>query len=348
MNSADLSWSWSQSSGGSSAVIQNRDTVLFHPTYSSGTAAVRGDTGLVRPYHYYWEVKMVREVYGTDVMVGLATKDFNLALHSNNFASLIGCDKESWGYSFHGYRQHNGTKTDYGSGWGIGDIVGVHYDSWRGNIQFYINRRPLGLAWEAVRAQEMFPVVSSTAAKSEVKLITALSFPNSLQFECFKALSEKLPKSDLLNVYIPPGLRGFIRNNYWFLVMNRKSPCAELDDSTEEIQERKRQKTQNLVRKLKSKKFEVLTSDSEDESECFINIRKKKLDLMKKNCHNVPETLQPLSTSLSQSPPACSSQVVHYTRSQSSSDSLQNLQLETTAATKPSTLRIKKKLYLKR
>ena len=53
----------------------------------------------------------------------------------------------------------------------------------------------------------MFPVVSSTAAKSEVKLITALSFPNTLQFECFKTLSEKLPKSDLLNVYIPPGLR---------------------------------------------------------------------------------------------------------------------------------------------
>merc|ERR1712227_368952 len=104
----------------------------------------------------------------------------DLALHTNNFASLIGCDMNSWGFSFHGYLQHRGTKTDYGTKWGIGDIVGVHYDSWRGNIQFYINRKPLGVAWEGVRVEEMFPVVSSTAAKSEVKLITALSFPNSL------------------------------------------------------------------------------------------------------------------------------------------------------------------------
>ena len=85
--------------------------------------------------------------------------------------------------------------------------MGVHYDSWRGNIQFYLNRAPLGLAWQGVQAQEIFPLVTSTAAKSEVKLISALSFPNTLQFECFKTLSEILPKSDLLNVYIPPGLR---------------------------------------------------------------------------------------------------------------------------------------------
>ena len=96
---------------------------------------------------------------------------------------------------------------NYGRGWGKDDIVGVHYDSWRGNIQFYVNRKPLGVAYQGLPPAEMFPVVSSTAAKSEVKLISALSFPNTLQFECFKTLSEKLPKSDLLNVYIPPGLR---------------------------------------------------------------------------------------------------------------------------------------------
>ena len=94
----------------SSVQVQDGTTVLFHPTYSSGTAAVRGDTGLVRSCHYYWEVKMVREVYGTDVMVGLATGDMDLALHTNNFASLIGCDMNSWGFSFHGYLQHRGTK----------------------------------------------------------------------------------------------------------------------------------------------------------------------------------------------------------------------------------------------
>ena len=42
--------------------------VTFHPFYSSGTAAVRGDTPLVNDYHYYWEVKMLTEPYGTDIV----------------------------------------------------------------------------------------------------------------------------------------------------------------------------------------------------------------------------------------------------------------------------------------
>ena len=110
----NFSWTWLRQmegeGGAANVVVQDQDnlSVLFHPNYSSGTAAVRGDTALVRPFHYYWEVKMMRPVYGTDVIVGLATKDLDLSLHSNNFASLIGSDKHSWGYSFHGYVQHDG------------------------------------------------------------------------------------------------------------------------------------------------------------------------------------------------------------------------------------------------
>ena len=114
----NFSWAWLRekaedgSNSNANVVVQGEGNlnVLFHPTYSSGTAAVRGDTALVRPFHYYWEVKMMRPVYGTDVMVGLATKDLDLSLHSNNFASLIGSDKNSWGYSFHGKVQHDGVK----------------------------------------------------------------------------------------------------------------------------------------------------------------------------------------------------------------------------------------------
>ena len=114
----NFSWTWlrEKAEDGSNSianvVVQGQENlrVLFHPNYSSGTAAVRGDTALVRPFHYYWEVKMMRPVYGTDVIVGIATKDLDLSLHSNNFASLIGSDKNSWGYSFHGYIQHDGLK----------------------------------------------------------------------------------------------------------------------------------------------------------------------------------------------------------------------------------------------
>ena len=112
----NFSWSWHREKeaegGNANVVVEGQDnlSVLFHPNYSSGTAAVRGDTALMRPFHYYWEVRMMRPVYGTDVMVGLATKDLDLSQHSNNFASLIGSNKHSWGYSFHGYVQHDGLK----------------------------------------------------------------------------------------------------------------------------------------------------------------------------------------------------------------------------------------------
>lgn len=46
----------------------NQKQVTFHPFYSSGTAAVKGDTALVRDYHYYWEIKMLTEPYGTDIV----------------------------------------------------------------------------------------------------------------------------------------------------------------------------------------------------------------------------------------------------------------------------------------
>jgi len=343
----NLSWSWSLSDG-ASVVVQDRATVLFHPTYSSGTAAVRGDSGLVCPHHYYWEVKMVSRVYGTDVMVGLATKDMDLSLHRNSFASMIGSDRNSWGYSFHGYVQHGGIKRSYGPGWGMGDVLGVHYDSWRGNIQFYLNRAPLGLAWQGVRAQEMFPVVTSTAAKSEVKLISALSFPSTLQFECFKTLSEILPKSDLLNVYIPPGLRNFVRNNYWFLVM-RKSLASNLNDSQDETRERKFKHKRNKPERKRPKRNlgEVFSSDSDDERECILNIRQKKLDLMKKNRRTVPDDLARSSSLPTLSSPHCSSQNLH-DGSSHSNQSQQNLTEKTETGSGPSNRTTKKRFYIRR
>merc|ERR1719431_134055 len=53
-------------------------TVLFHPNYSSGTAHVRGPE-LPGSHHHFWEVVVESPVYGTDVMVGIATEAAALA-----------------------------------------------------------------------------------------------------------------------------------------------------------------------------------------------------------------------------------------------------------------------------
>ena len=174
---------------------------------SSGTAAVIGDTALSRPDHHYWEIKFTSPVYGSDVMVGLATKKLDLATHVHSFTSFLGNDDSSLGYSYHGYVRKDGVKKRYGDKWSKGDIIGVHLDTWKGTVSFYKNRQLQGQAWAGLGGEDWFPVVSSTAAKSSMILVNTISFKNTLQLLCFMTLSEKYPKSDLLNIYLPPALR---------------------------------------------------------------------------------------------------------------------------------------------
>ena len=63
--------------------------MIFHPNYSSGTAAIRGTESMTRGQHY-WEVKMSTPVYGTDMMVGIGTGDASLNHMANKFESLLG------------------------------------------------------------------------------------------------------------------------------------------------------------------------------------------------------------------------------------------------------------------
>lgn len=61
-------WRW-QKEADSSVVTSNDDRdVLFHPYYSSGTALARGNTALKKNFHYYWEIKILSNLYGTDVV----------------------------------------------------------------------------------------------------------------------------------------------------------------------------------------------------------------------------------------------------------------------------------------
>jgi len=320
---SSLDWTWKTHSDGvpESSILVHDEKVIFHPTYSSGTAAVIGDKPLSRPHHHYWEVQFTSPVYGTDVMVGLATRKVDLASHCHSFASFLGHDSSSWGYSYHGYTQHAGTKVRFGSKWGKGDVVGVHLDTWRGQVYFYHNSKLQGLAFTGLQGLDLVPIVCSTAAKSEIKLVTARSFPNTLQFECFRRLSEKLPRSDLLDIHLPPGLRNFVLNNYWFLDLTGPNNDFYYDTSpvrvlTEALS--KSRKAPNRGAKNKRDYTEELSTDEDEDNECFLNIKSKKLALMRKCKANLQTSSAPacLSPSLTESP-ACSSQDVCFRRTDS-------------------------------
>lgn len=89
-----------------------------------------------------------------------------------------------------------------------------------------------GIAYHGLQGKRLFPIVSSTAARSGMKVIKCRSFKTSLQFMCCQILRQVIPGHlDVLKVIdLPPGLREFLINNiYWLL-----QPCPlESSDSQE-------------------------------------------------------------------------------------------------------------------
>ena len=51
-----------------SITLGNQGEVLFHPDYSCGTAAIRGEEPFELGCQHYWEIKMTSAVYGTDMV----------------------------------------------------------------------------------------------------------------------------------------------------------------------------------------------------------------------------------------------------------------------------------------
>ncbi|XP_011297283.1 SPRY domain-containing SOCS box protein 3 [Fopius arisanus] len=197
-------WSWDEKLVTKTAELSEHNLeVKFHPGYSNGTAAVRGNRILDKDRHHYWEIKMLTPIYGTDVMVGVGTEKAQLDVWEK-FCSLLGMTKDSWGFSYTGRIQHAGESRHYAMPFGQGSIVGVHLDTWRGTLQFFLNRRPLGIAFTGLRGLQLYPMVSSTAARSSVRITHSCSAPASLQMECL-ALLRPFQKRYLTVIF--PGLK---------------------------------------------------------------------------------------------------------------------------------------------
>ena len=78
----------------------------------------------------------------------------------------------------------------------------------------------VGIAYRGLQGKQLYPVVSSTAARSGMKVIKCRSFKTSLQFMCCQVLRTVIPRHlDVLKViHMPPGLREFLENNMSWLL----------------------------------------------------------------------------------------------------------------------------------
>lgn len=224
-------WTWDKKNASYTATFSDDNLeVKFHGGYSFGTAAARGNKLLEKGKHHYWEVKMITAVYGTDVMVGVGTSKVDLSSAKQIYCSLLGRDQESFGFSYKGYIQYKSEIREYGSRFGEGSLVGMHLDTWKGTLQFFLNRKPLGIAFTGLQDIKLYPMVSSTAALSKMRLTYSCSIPVSLQTECL-ALLNPTQKSYINTAF--PGLR-YLSESIFADVL--KKNLDEINDETNDLE----------------------------------------------------------------------------------------------------------------
>ncbi|XP_064624225.1 SPRY domain-containing SOCS box protein 3-like [Lineus longissimus] len=250
-------WIWDEENKSTASILSDDSReVKFHPDFSSGTAAVRG-TKVMKEGQHYWEVKMVTPVYGTDMMIGVGTGDVDMNAYHHMFCSLLGSHSNSWGISYTGHAYHKGTAIRYTNKFGQGTIIGVHLDMWRGTLQYYMNRRPLGVAFEGLAGKSLYPMVCSTAARSGMRLIRSWSFRTSLQHMCCSVLRKHLPMHQNVTdaLLLPPGLKAFLKNNMAWLLWPNTGGEVRPEPKKVKIRQRSEDSDSDLV--LKTDSFDV-------------------------------------------------------------------------------------------
>lgn len=155
-------------------------------------------------------------------MVGVGTDRVDTLAYKYSFVSALGLDDQSWGFSYRGIAQHDGLSRYYGQKFGAGSILGIHLDLFRGTIEFYLNRTPLGVAFKGLPvdgSKTYYPMVCATSAKSSVKLLNSSSFPECLQYQAMRSISRNPATLNELQKY--PGRLQY-NEDLWYLQRTEK------------------------------------------------------------------------------------------------------------------------------
>uniref|UniRef100_A0A2A4JJ26 B30.2/SPRY domain-containing protein n=1 Tax=Heliothis virescens TaxID=7102 RepID=A0A2A4JJ26_HELVI len=194
-------------------LYEEEKMVVFHPMYSCGTAVARGNTALEVNRQYYWEIKMLTQPYGTDIMVGLGTQEMHDALR--DFTTYLGGNEYSYGLSYTGAVCQNTMVIDDCPGFCKGTIIGVRVDMFLGTLEFYLNREPQGLVFTDLRRHKLwYPMACSTAALSSMRLTYAHSWTTSLLINAAKVLAASVTGRLFFN-NVPPGLADTMKQDFW-------------------------------------------------------------------------------------------------------------------------------------
>lgn len=214
MNGCDEYWGWDPTDKSHEIRIQgpNQTIAYFHPNWSSGTAAVRA-TRDINNSKSYWEVSVSQRLFGTSMMFGIGTKQ--AGLHANVFINLVGDDTESWGLSHKGQIWHDGKFKQFTKPFreNVETTIGMLFDASLGTLTYFKDGVNLGVAFtglDKVR-DELYPMASSTAAKTEMTLVTMKRDFINLQDRCRNVILQNIQLNEVDYLEIPKRLKMYVR-----------------------------------------------------------------------------------------------------------------------------------------
>ncbi|XP_071042535.1 SPRY domain-containing SOCS box protein 3 isoform X2 [Parasteatoda tepidariorum] len=207
-------WTWNKKDKSHEVLLygDNFKTAQFHPNWSNGTAGVRG-TRILNGGRYYWEINISQRIFGTSMMFGIGTK--KAKLHTNAFINLLGEDEEGWGLSHKGLLWHDGKWRQYTKPFRENEStrVGILFDGITGTLSYYKDGCCLGVAFNDLHLvqDELYPIICSTAAKTEMSLgDTKREFGN-LQDRCRSAILTLLNEvNDVSELCLPKSIKSYL------------------------------------------------------------------------------------------------------------------------------------------
>ncbi|XP_074605229.1 SPRY domain-containing SOCS box protein 3-like isoform X2 [Brevipalpus obovatus] len=212
-------WCWSSKFKSDDVTVldHKKKKAIFYPRWSDGTAAIRGDRPLNRgrPAKYYWEVHFPERLFGTSVMIGVATK--YCRLRADSYTNLIGEDEQGWALSHRGMIWNSGFGKQFCKPFeeNVKTTVGLLYDSRRGTLTYYKDGVELGVAFSGLETvkEELYPVVSSTAARIVAVLgdMSKFHYYNTLLDCCCDTILSRLNNSgDISCLPLPQSLQQYL------------------------------------------------------------------------------------------------------------------------------------------
>ena len=185
--SEQLLHTWSDTQKSVNIQLLDLNHFQFHRNPVAGsTDAIRGKIGFSTGIHI-WKITWPESMRGTHAVIGVATD--KAVLQHNSYVSLIGFDKESWGWDIvsrkkvHDKMSGNPicsqiypdsnkihAKRYFGKHESIPETIYVILDMFQGTLSYMISDIFLGIAHSNLKGKTLYPSVSAVWGHCEVSI----------------------------------------------------------------------------------------------------------------------------------------------------------------------------------